>query len=343
MLMVIFGAGASYDSCDTFRPPTPGSDMESRPPLADELFQQRAFFDEWVRQYPECTTVIPRLRRHSNSTLEAEMERLRAQAEREDQRAVELHAIRYYLRRVLWHCGEAWLRRTSGVTNYGQLLGEIRLWRSNHPSEEVRFVTFNYDTLLEHACEGALRMQIRSVSGYVSGPYRVYKPHGSVNWVRTLGDAMGVDAKNIEHSIIGLGKSLSLSAGFHLLENPGQPLLEARYVYPALALPVNTKVAFECPEDHVARLKADIPAVTKLLVIGWRATEPHFLEFWKQPRSNSVPDKISKIAIVAGGVGPATHVQNQLRASGIEGTFLLSPGGFSEFVTGPGLEEFLAD
>jgi len=317
--------------------------MECRPPLADELFQQRAFFDPWVRQYPDCTTVITRLRRHENSTLEAEMERLRVQAERDDHRAAELHAIKYYLRRVLWNCGEQWLLKTSGVTNYAQLLGEIRLWRDSHPGEEVRFVTFNYDTLLEDACRRALRMEIQTISGYVSRIYKVYKPHGSVNWVRTLDDSMGVKTSNVEESIIALGTSLSLSSGYHVVTTSDQTHFERHYTYPALALPVNTKLSFECPDDHLAQMQADIPAVTKLLVIGWRAMEPHFLDFWKQPRLTSVPDKISKIAIVAGNLVAAEHVQNQLRASGAEGRFLLSKGGFSEFVTGSELEDFLAD
>ena len=92
--MVIFGAGASYDSADTFRPGTNiALDRGPRPPLADELFQQRDFFDQWVRRYPECTPVVTRLRAHVESSLEAEMERYRLEAEDEPERAVELNAV----------------------------------------------------------------------------------------------------------------------------------------------------------------------------------------------------------------------------------------------------------
>ena len=39
MLMVIFGAGASYDSCSSFPPDQyPRSSLDFRPPLAKELF-----------------------------------------------------------------------------------------------------------------------------------------------------------------------------------------------------------------------------------------------------------------------------------------------------------------
>src|SRR6266566_1353949 len=345
--MVIFGAGASYDSAATFPPRTPvGSDQESRPPLANGLFQQNAFFDRWVEKYPECTPVVTRLRLHIRATLEDEMERYRLEAKQEPQRAVELNAVRYYLRWLLWGCSNEWLRYTKGVTNYVSLLGDIRVWKNSHPQEEVRFVTFNYDTLLEHACQQALQIDMRSVSSYVSlrVGYKVFKPHGSVNWVRTLSDNTGVEAgPNAERSIIALGHRLPLAPGFHLMADPSQITLEGRHVFPALALPVNTKLRFECPDEHVAQLEADIPLVTKLLVIGWSATEPHFVEFWRQPRPGSVPDKIAKIAIVAGRASYGEQVQQYLRAAGVQGTFDLFDGGFSQFVTGPELAGFLAD
>jgi len=90
-------------------------------------------------------------------------------------------------------------------------------------------------------------------------------------------------------------------------------------------------------------LQSDIPFVTKLLVIGWRATEPHFLEFWKQPRHGNVPEWISKILIVARDAEDADAVHRNMRAAGIQGKFDLSDGGFSQFVAGPELARFLAD
>jgi hypothetical protein len=342
--MVIFGAGASYDSSDTFPPKVPESE-EWRPPLADDLFQYRESFDRWVQEYRECVPIVPRLRRHAGTTLESEMDRLRNEARHEARTAVELKAVRYYLRRILWHCGDNWRVRTNGATNYVQLLREIRVWGSAHAGEAVRLVTFNYDTLIEDACQRVLDMPFASIGDYVSRTCKVFKPHGSVNWVHLVANAgpFNADRSVAEHEIIRLGGNLMLLPEFNVLPSSDGNPFDAAHSYPALALPVNTKVDFECPEDHIAQLKADVPAVTKLLVIGWRATEPHFLDFWKQPRLKSVPDKISKIAIVAGGVDAATQVQDQLRASKIEGRFLLSPSGFSRFVTGKEVDEFLAD
>jgi hypothetical protein len=352
--MVIFGAGASYDSLGDLPPQEAISDLGYRPPLANDLFERRAFFDPWIQQYHECGPVVERLRRlRRDSNFERELEKLRAEASDYPQRHVQLHAIRYYLRRTIARCGAAVITESKGVTNYATLLDHIAYWRAKHPSEEVRFVTFNYDTLLEHACETALKLPIPSIISYVSRIYRVYKPHGSVNWVRVVENGDRVDGRDPEHSIIGLGDSLKLRDDHYQVWHPeGAPVDdERRYVYPAIALPVETKSDFECPSDHLNYLKGDIPNVTTLLVIGWRATEAHFLDLWKQQPPFAL---LSKIAIVAGGSGEAQRVQNNLRAAGIgvppqrgpaapETRFVLSDQGFSDFVRSPKLIEFLAD
>jgi hypothetical protein len=70
MLMVIFGAGASYDSCPTY---PPGSvafdevglgklDAYGRPPLACELFANRPLFIKALGQFPQCKTIVNRFR-----------------------------------------------------------------------------------------------------------------------------------------------------------------------------------------------------------------------------------------------------------------------------------------
>jgi hypothetical protein len=298
---------------------------------------------------------VDRLRRlPQDSNFEHELEKLRAEGAEYPRRYVQLHAIRYYLRRIITNCGQSVLQGSRGVTNYGGLLDRIGYWRQRHLSEEVRFVTFNYDTLLEHACETALGLPFPSIVSYVSRIYKIYKPHGSVNWARLIENSDRVKSGNSEHSehsIIGLGDGLKLRPDDYRVASPeGATIQDGLHVYPAIALPVETKSDFECPSDHLNYLKGDIPTVTRLLVIGWRATEAHFLDLWKQPRVAS----ISKIAIVAGGSGEAQRVQNNLKAAGIgvpqerspaapETRFLLSDQGFSAFVSGPELGEFLAD
>lgn len=350
MLMVIFGAGASYDSVSDFPPPARGSiqalnDLDYRPPLAIDLFEKRKFFDPWVEEYHECSPVVPRLRQlPEGSNFEAELERLQAEGTNDLRRHVQLHAIRYYLRRIIWNCGQQVINSYQGITNYASLLDRIRNWQVQRPGELVHFLTFNYDTLLEHACGTALGIEFPSVPSYVNRvDHRVYKPHGSVNWVRQVDpNFASVDDTDPEHSIIRLGESLRLREdAYHISPSveDARSEGEGRYPYPAIALPVEKKSVFECPAKHLDLLREDMPKVTRLLIVGWRGTEAHFLKLWKENRVEA----ISKIAIVAGGSGEAEQVRRNLKPSGLVGDFLLSDTGFSALMTGSMLNEFLAD
>jgi hypothetical protein len=69
MLMVIFGAGASYDSSPIYPPdsgpPWATSNDEhnafNRPPLAKDLFANRPLFLEALELFPQCKSIVPRL------------------------------------------------------------------------------------------------------------------------------------------------------------------------------------------------------------------------------------------------------------------------------------------
>ena len=69
MLMVIFGAGASYDSVSTYPPNVVGhphggdvANRFHRPPLANELFENRPLFADIIERFQACEPIIPRLR-----------------------------------------------------------------------------------------------------------------------------------------------------------------------------------------------------------------------------------------------------------------------------------------
>lgn len=146
MLMVIFGAGASYDSSAAMRP----KDQEElvhkgwRPPLANELFEPRMEFDGFLKRYPRCRALAPFLRdRTDNRSVEAVLSEFQAQSEANPARPKQLAAIKFYLRDMLWGVQENWLGKIPGGTNYDALVDEIdNLFRD----ESVCFVTFNYDT-----------------------------------------------------------------------------------------------------------------------------------------------------------------------------------------------------
>src|SRR5438270_4277647 len=83
MLMVVFGAGASYDSVPSKRPVDSLSITEAqfRPPLANQLFEPRPWFVEIMKRFPDCQAVIPYLEGRIGGSVEQELERLQSEAE----------------------------------------------------------------------------------------------------------------------------------------------------------------------------------------------------------------------------------------------------------------------
>src|SRR5262249_8443470 len=124
MLMVIFGAGASYDSVPAYPPQQP---HEDRPPLANSLFDNRREFAILVEQFDRMTPIVPRLRDLTpGKTLEREMEVLQLEGEEFVERRHQLAAVRFYLHMMLGGCETRWNRVAMGVTNYKSLLDKIR-------------------------------------------------------------------------------------------------------------------------------------------------------------------------------------------------------------------------
>ncbi|MGH7520577.1 MAG: hypothetical protein ACREMI_04820 [Gemmatimonadales bacterium] len=343
MLMVIFGAGASYDSLVDISPGHPDKDL--RPPLANQLFVRRSLFESAVQEYWECRPIIPQLRQLSqNTNLEQVLEALRAEGDYDEQRHVQLHAIRYYLRQVIGVCSQAWPNETRGVTNYSNLLDRIRNW-CDKSREPVAFVTFNYDTMLEAACGDVFGFSPTNIHSYVSrGDFQVFKPHGSVDWVRTVAGHVDLpESANqsvIAHKLIGLGKNLPLNPGQYLVTGGDPGKVGGLFTYPAIALPVETKNKFEFPEAHLKKLCSVIPEVTRILIIGWRGTEEHFLKLWLE----SGPPPVNQMWLESGGQrlnrkvlvvsgSPAEAQQVTERLGALQGQFVNAPGGFSWLVT----------
>ena len=217
MLLVIFGAGASYDSAPHLPlPQIRGAAIpywEDRPPLANELFDiRRPRFAHIMQSIPECLPIIPYLQKNSESFLvERVLSDLRAESSGYPERLRQLAAIRYYLQSALSLLVNLWNERTHGVTNYKTLLDQIALHR--RPSHCVYFVTFNYDTLLDTDFS-VLGVCIRDMSDYIShSNYKLVKLHGSTDWGRQIITpiALRTDVRDTVHEIISVAPTLAIS------------------------------------------------------------------------------------------------------------------------------------
>jgi hypothetical protein len=180
MLLVIFGAGASFDSW------TP--DSIERPPLAQDLVSHR--FDRTSRNLPESQVIIDWLRRHMSpgepTSLEEALARLIEESKDSELRRRQLIAFRFYLRRIICQAIGDWDEANHGYTRYLPLLSYLYSW-GRKTSTPVLLATFNYDDLLEQAAERVLGdWQLSgNLDRYVERrDFRLFKLHGSTDWAR---------------------------------------------------------------------------------------------------------------------------------------------------------------
>ena len=131
MLLIIIGAGASFDS-DWRRPvPAPGFDPNSnrwRPPLAMDLFDEDRF-GEYVADYPPSQGLMAQLRSAAPS-IEQELERIRDLSKDQEHLPRQLLGVRYYLREVIAQTVRQWKKaKPDEMTNFTRLLTRLEPWR----------------------------------------------------------------------------------------------------------------------------------------------------------------------------------------------------------------------
>ncbi len=339
MLMVIFGAGASYDSAP-YRPLP--LDEPSRPPLADQLFADR--FGSIISKYNHLAAIATRMIRGS---VEPKLEDLLARASTNPEIPKQLAAVQYYLQEVIGSCQIGWNKRIAtfgGVTNYWSFMNEVEDWRQRLHINEIFLVTFNYDTLLEECLtkDSRFGMKIEEMDDYIKGRYKLIKPHGSIDWCHLVSSYpipysgyRPADATALKKYLISVAP-----LGPHNLDKT--ITLQARYpaeapTYPALAIPVETKSEFECPESHLAELDRFLPAVRILITVGWRATEKRFMDRIVARLSPDV-----KVQIVSSGQSSAEETAKSMEKTGLRAEIYASPAlGFTDYAIKTEAERFL--
>jgi hypothetical protein len=334
MLLIIFGAGASYDSVPAYRPPDKVTEQnflieQHRLPLANGLFENRSWFAKILEQYPQCHPVVPLLREPEGGSIEKVLQQLRSEGS--PRRLRQLAAVRCYLRHVLGACGDSWHATASGITNYVTLLDEIEHRRA--ADEKVCIVTFNYDRMIDLALS-TVGVTITNLKDYVGHPaYKLIKIHGSVNWMRrietTLTSLYLGAPPLIREEIINRAAELKIGGEFQM-PNIDYSIMSSANTdawFPALAIPVERKTEFECPPEHLKVFRELIPDVERVLIVGWRATELSFLELLKMELRQQV-----RGVVVNGNAEEGQSTIDRLTDAGIDGKFRIVNGGFSDFV-----------
>jgi hypothetical protein len=308
-------------------------------PLANELFENRPDFVDAIRNFPKCLPIVPYLRERGDGiAIERELQHLQQEAIEYPERYRQLAAVRYYLQYMLKTCELRWNENSArGVTNQITLLDQIERWRK--PDEQVCLVTFNYDTMLETALS-TVGVEIQSLHDYIaSNRYQLIKLHGSVSWGRRVEaptELLQKDAWSIVNTLIDGADTLKITQEYHLVDQQPMHASNGSVLFPALAIPVESKLDFECPDEHLQALHTVIPEIDKLLIIGWRAAETPFLELMASRLVHAV-----RGFVVAGNEDAAAETANRLAEAGVAGRYVGTDGGFTELVVNREADDFL--
>jgi hypothetical protein len=101
------------------------------------------------------------------------------------------------------------------------------------------------------------------------------KLHGSIDWGR---EVVGPIAPRAVSDIVPNAANLKLSDQYRKVVRRPVTFDDGTVGFPAIAIPVEKKSEFVCPPEHLEALANVIPHVTKIITVGWRATEKHFLK-----------------------------------------------------------------
>ncbi len=331
MLLVILGAGSSYDSVPAY-PPAEHPNMPERPPLADSLFEDRPIFRDAMRAFPAIQPIVPLLQRRHGRSLEQQLQLLASESAGHAARTQQLMAVRYYIQYILRQTEDKWLWDVARhVTNFKSMLDEID--RCVPKGYAVSIVSFNYDRLVEDALRSR-GIPIATLDDYVSDSrFKLFKVHGSVDWVRRTG-VKAADIANPPNqwgamaAVTERAASLTLAKDILISADYPSGMLQDELVVPALAIPLEDKTEFECPQEHLSLLGNLLKEADDILVIGWRATENHFLRLLT---SNGPSHRNVLIACGTSEEGLATL--DRLQSAGLRAQFEVFPGGFTDLVT----------
>jgi hypothetical protein len=316
--------------------------LVNRPPLADDLFDERPLFAETIRSVHQVQPIAPLLRHRSDDeTVEDVLQRLQAEGEGDPERFRQLTAVRYYLSYTVWRVSEEWFVETvmRNGSNYSTLVDYIRHHRK--ADEKILLVTLNYDRLLERALEMVAGVKLGSVNEYIlNESYKVFKLHGSADWGHPIETPMLRDGRHfwdVLAEIIQRSPELKIGREFRTLPNhilSETPVLE---FFPAIAIPLKRKSEFECPPEHIEALRAFLPQVNRMLIVGWKATEANFLRLLAETLPHGVHGRV-----VCATYDDARATIGQLQGAGIDTSDIHAyQQGFTSFVLGSEIRAFL--
>lgn len=108
---------------------------------------------------------------------------------------------------------------------------------------------------------------------------------------------------------------------------------------PAISIPVRSKMSYTCPAGHVTQAIQMLSSASKVLIVGWRGGEGHFLRDWEASQPATPPE----IMIACGSADAGEETRSNLLAGSIRGVISVLDAGFAGLLISPELRWFLEE
>ena len=322
-LLVIFGAGASYDY----------SEFSAPCPLTNELVNSNRMDQNLLLKYKDCGDLFTEIRPNiiqKRISFENALRELKEKFGNQKHRKIQFAALAYYLKDFFKNASG----HTSTINNYANLINKLK----DHNSGTATIATFNYDSLFETA----LRTGFNSMRDYISGAIKLIKIHGSHDWSYIQ------DKRNF----LLLSDSDNLISYDIIRENPDvleklkeefEPVHDTEisdfsgFRFPAIAIPLTNKHNFICPLNHTQTLQNAINTVDKILIIGWAARDQNLIRLIKE----GIRKNISTLIVAGSKEGALETSRNLNEISQLK--CALSDKTFSDSLSDGEIDNFLSN
>jgi len=304
-LLIITGAGASYDAAD---PAFYNVEIERRPPLTDQLFQvgnlkqpgaanNNPLVVEYLISNPNAARIGSE--RPTAKSLESYLSELRSHKSKEVRKRY--WAVPIYLHDLFLAVSNGYIKsKAPGVpSNYTALISAIL--NSNY--EQIIWINLNYDLLADYAIKDSWKNDFKTLDDYMNIKtkedgleIKYTKPHGSVDWFYSKNNPMTWD--QIRHGKVAIDdnfeESLSKEVYTHYYITEELKYSDDKkklHAYPAILAPLG-KYSYVC-NKHIETIIPILKDTASVLCIGFSALDGDVLELIEK----HMP-KIEKIKMV---------------------------------------------
>ncbi len=279
-LVIVLGAGASADS---------KANVEF--PLSNNLFD--ATHNPFLAKYPRVNSIADDVRTKikKGKNLEEVLKAYKTSSNTRDILAAQEVII--YLQDLIFSLDAS--ARTS--TKYHTLVNKL----DSSDYDHILVLTLNFDTTFERAFNARTQHDLNGFSELPTNAptfekFTFVKLHGSVNWGQPVKNNFATNArKTALRNIDLLDSEIEVDRQILKVDDYQKNCkVNNQFVFPAIAIPLEGKLDFVCPDTHINQSRSLISESEDFLFVGFSGKDPHVIDLFKNVK------KVSKLKIVNG-------------------------------------------